>query len=486
MAFEKVHSWTAIQLYGRNREVSVIYGFSTSMTFENYSNITPLGKAATPYQVPLFSPADEAGFYHRPDSGGYFSLLTSLEGGHKVQHSYPTLKMPVVLSLIDANRDTWISQAEFWSSLRRVVNVKSIGLAFLDIDFYREDIEWGRGRTPERAAEDFVGLCDDFGIPRPSLIIYSGRGLQVKWFFVTALPRMAMPRWNAVEKVLVEKFAFCGADPLARDSARVLRLVQTVNTKSKQVCRPIWVNTDENNQPVRYDFEYFAECVLPIPRSVARQHVEIARQTAKTPRSGVSRGLTIETLNWNRVEDLRTIVRLRSGMPEGLRMQMLFYTLNFLALSHQVTPTTFYYEAAAIAREIDPTWTMRSAELKTVYAKMKDYLAGKTVEFNGRTYPALYTPTNDTLINVFGITNEEQKELKTIIDDTEQYRRKVEGRRAEGMMSRFDYVDRAEQRSVQAMLLRGKGLSMRQIAKEMKVSVGSVAGYLKGCSKSVL
>ena len=456
------------------------------MTFENYSNITPLGKAETPYQVPLFSPADEAGFYHRPDSGGYFSLLTSLEGGRKVQHSYPTLKMPVVLSLIDANRDTWISQAEFWSSLRRVVNVKSIGLAFLDIDFYREDVEWGRGRTPERAAEDFVGLCDDFGIPRPSLIIYSGRGLQVKWFFVSALPRMAMPRWNAVEKVLVEKFAFCGADPLARDSARVLRLVQTVNTKSKQVCRPIWVNTDENNQPVRYDFEYFAECVLPIPRSVARQHVEIARQTAKTPRSGVFRGLTIETLNWNRVEDLRTIVRLRSGMPEGLRMQMLFYTLNFLALSHQVTPTTFYYEAAAIAREIDPTWTMRSAELKTVYAKMKDYLAGKTVEFNGRTYPALYTPTNDTLINVFGITSEEQKELKTIIDDTEQYRRKVEGRRAEGMMSRFDYVDRAEQRSVQAMLLREKGLSMRQIAKEMKVSVGSVAGYLKGCSKSVL
>ena len=131
---------------------------------------------------------------------------------------------------------------------------------------------------------------------------------------------------------------------------------------------------------------------------------------------------------------------------------MLFYTLNFLALSHQVTPTTFYYEAAAIAREIDPTWTMRSAELKTVYAKMKDYLAGKTVEFNGRTYPALYTPTNDTLINVFGITSEEQKELKTIIDGTEHRRRQMAAIRQSGVMSRFDYEDRAEQRSVQAML----------------------------------
>ena len=449
------------------------------MTDKNYINLIPQGKAETPYQIPLFSPADEAGFYHRSDSGGYFSLLTSFEGGRKVQHSYPTLQMPVVLGMIDANRDTWISQAEFWSSLRRVVNVKSIGLAFLDIDFYREDVEWGRGRTPERAAEDFAGLCDDFGIPRPSLIIYSGRGLQVKWFFETALPRMALPRWNIVEKVLVERFALCGADPQARDSARVLRLVQTVNTKSKQVCRPIWVNTDENGQPVRYDFEYFAECVLPIPRSMARQHVEKARQAAKTPRNDISRGLNIETLNWNRVEDLRTIVRLRSGMPEGMRMQMLFYTVNFLALSHQITPATFYFEAAAIASEIDPTWTMRSAELKTVYAKMKDYLAGKTVEFNGRTYPALYTPTNDTLINVFGITNEEQKELKTIIDGTEHRRRQMAAIRQSGVMSRFDYEDRAEQRRVQARLLNAKGYSSRQIAAELGISRTTVSKYLK-------
>lgn len=449
------------------------------MTDKNYINLIPQGKAETPYQIPLFSPADEAGFYHRSDSGGYFSLLTSFEGGRKVQHSYPTLQMPVVLGMIDANRDTWISQAEFWSSLRRVVNVKSIGLAFLDIDFYREDVEWGRGRTPERAAEDFAGLCDDFGIPRPSLIIYSGRGLQVKWFFETALPRMALPRWNIVEKVLVERFALCGADPQARDSARVLRLVQTVNTKSKQVCRPIWVNTDENGQPVRYDFEYFAECVLPIPRSMARQHVEKARQAAKTPRNDISRGLNIETLNWNRVEDLRTIVRLRSGMPEGMRMQMLFYTVNFLALSHQITPATFYFEAAAIAYEIDPMWTIRSAELQTVYSKMKDYLAGKTVEFNGRTYPALYTPTNDTLINVFDITSEEQKQLKTIIDGTEHRRRQMIAIRQSGVMSRFEYEDRAEQRRVQARLLNAKGYTSRQIAAELGISRTTVSKYLK-------
>ena len=47
------------------------------MTDKNYINLIPQGKAETPYQIPLFSPADEAGFYHRSDSGGYFSLLAA-------------------------------------------------------------------------------------------------------------------------------------------------------------------------------------------------------------------------------------------------------------------------------------------------------------------------------------------------------------------------------------------------------------------------
>ena len=447
-----------------------------TMNGENYRQISQNLGEDVPCQMSLFSPAEEAGLYHRVDSGGYFSVLTALEGGRKIQRSYPTAQMPVVLRLIDANRDTWISQAEFWSPLRRVVNVKSISSCFVDIDFYKT--EWGVGRTPERAAEDVVGLCDDFGIPRPSLINYSGRGLQVKWFFEKPLPRPALPRWNALEVALIEKLVLCGADPQARDAARVLRMVQTINTKSKQFCRPIWTNNDENGQPIRYDFEFLAECVLPIPRSVLRQHVEIAQQTVKTPRSGVSRGLTIETLNWNRVEDLRTIVRLRSGMREGLRMQMLFYLVNFLALSHQVTPATFYFEAAAIAREIDPTWTMYSAELKTVYSKMKDYRAGKTVEFNGRTYPALYTPTNDTLINVFNITSEEQKQLKTIIDGTEHRRRQVAAIRQAGVMSRFDYEDRADQRRERAIELSKTGLSIRKIAEEIGISKTQVQRYL--------
>ena len=449
------------------------------MTDEHYSGLSPEGLKTEPYQVPLFSPTQEAEMYHRTDSGGYFSLLINV-AGRKRQFSYPTVQMPAVLGMVDANRDTWISQAEFWSSLRRVVNVKSLGLAFLDIDFYKEDVAWGQGRTPETAARDFVWLCDDFDIPRPSLIVFSGRGLQVKWLFESALPRMALPRWSAVENRLLEVFSICGADPQAKDAARVLRLVQTVNSKSKLVCRVVWINGGDENNLVRYDFEYFAECVLPFPRQALAKQPRKAQERAKTTRSEPSRRLSLDTLNWGRVEDLRALLRLRGGIAEGQRMLMLFYMLNFLALSHQVTPSTFYHEAAAIAKEIDPMWTANSAELRTVYAKMKDYLDGKTVEFNGRTYPALYTPSNDTLINLFEISSDEQRQLKTIIDDAEQYRRKVETRRVGGMLSRFEYEDLAEQRALKVRLLSDRGLTMREIAEELSLSKSQIQRYLQG------
>lgn len=174
-------------------------------------------------------------------------------------------------------------------------------------------------------------------------------------------------------------------------------------------------------------------------------------------------------------------------------MQHLFWRLNFLLLSGATNSKQMYHEAAALARELDPQWNSRSKELMTLFSKAKAYEAGEKVSFGGKDYAPLYTPKNDTLINLFGITADEQRQLKTIVsrvEAAERDRRRHElRRRAAGSVDRETYLEAANAKQAQAQALRREGLSVRAIAKRMAVSVGAVSGYLKApdveCSESV-
>ncbi len=216
-------------------------------------------------QLRLFSPADEAGCYHDTARQGFFSLLMATgEGSSKKQDSYRLSQMPVVLSMLDHSRDTWLSQAEFIKPNRRVVNLARIGLLFADLDTYREP--WAQGRSPEQLAAAVMFRCYDEGVPPPSILVFSGRGVQAKWLLDGTLPRQALPRWNACQRYLIDRLAGLGADPAAKDASRVLRLVNTVNSKSGEVCRVIHVEQGPDGEPIRYNFEYLAEALLPLAR----------------------------------------------------------------------------------------------------------------------------------------------------------------------------------------------------------------------------
>ncbi|MEE4343516.1 hypothetical protein V2J66_18020 [Pseudomonas alliivorans] len=124
-------------------------------------------------------------------------------------------------------------------------------------------------------------------------------------------------------------------------------------------------------------------------------------------------------------------------------MQHLFWRLNFLLLSGATNSKQMSHEAAALARELDPQWNSRSKELMTLFSKAKAYEAGKKVTFGGKEFTPLYTPKNDTLINLFRITVDEQQHLKTIIGTgmvRERDRKRHEARRrANGVLDRDTY-----------------------------------------------
>ncbi|MDM7555401.1 replication protein [Xanthomonas fragariae] len=403
-------------------------------------------------QLALFGSDDEARTYHDTTRTGFFSLLVDVRG-EKRQDSYRLTAMPAVLSMVDPTRDTWLTQAEFMRPNRRVVNLARIGLLFADLDTYRQP--WAAGRTPEALASAVLFYCAQEGIPAPSLLVYSGRGIQAKWLLDGTIPRQALPRWNACQRYLVDRLAGLGADPQAKDASRVLRLVDTVNTKSGNVCRVVHVEAGQDGAPIRYSFEYLAEMLLPVARwTVEQQRRDRAerRQLKLLPggKSDNLRGFSGRQLAWDRLEDLRKLAELRGGVSEGERMQHLFWRLNFLLLSGATHSSAMYHEAAALAGELDPSWSYRSKELMTLYSKAKAYEAGEKVTLGGKEFAPLYTPKNDTLLNLFQITQDEQRQLRTIIGSDmalERDRKRHEARRrAAGAMDRATYEGRSAAR----------------------------------------
>lgn len=388
--------------------------------------------------------------YHDITKPGFFSILASDQNNSKYQRSYKLVDMPQVISLLDKTRDTWISQAEFTKPNRRVVNLWRLGLCFVDLDTYTI----GMTGDPEKLAQHLVIHCQEEGVPPPSLVVFSGRGLQAKWLLENAIPRQALPRWNLCQRVLVDKLASFGADANAKDASRVLRLVGAVNTKSGEVARVVHV-TEENGQPVRYGFEYLCEWLLPVARETIERErqqwaVEKAARAARRQQmvllpggrqiNGL-RSFSGRDLAWHRLEDLRKLAELRGGVDEGQRMLMLFWQLNFLLLSGSTNTSQMWHEAQALARAIDPQWHHDKSALSTLYNKAKAFEAGERVEWQGKSYPALYTPRNDHLIDAFRITDDEQRELKTII--TPGMARERDAARKKAKRAAAGAVDRA-------------------------------------------
>ncbi|WP_178377651.1 helix-turn-helix domain-containing protein [Nitrosomonas cryotolerans] len=98
-------------------------------------------------------------------------------------------------------------------------------------------------------------------------------------------------------------------------------------------------------------------------------------------------------------------------------------------------------------------------------------------------FAPLYTPRNDTLINLFEITDSEQKELRTIISKdmaAERHRdRDRERRRAAGAVDRETYLEAANTKQQQAQALRAQGLSVRAIAEQLGISKTAVGRYIQ-------
>lgn len=124
--------------------------------------------------------------------------------------------MDWVIDHLDVKADTWISQSTFLCRHAGLCAFPVLVPCFLTLITTKPI---GKNKTPEEAANHFVRICQEVGIPIPSLIVFSGRGLQIKWLLSYNIPRAALPRWNLAQQKICRRLAPYGADANALDAA---------------------------------------------------------------------------------------------------------------------------------------------------------------------------------------------------------------------------------------------------------------------------
>jgi len=413
----------------------------------------------------ILSPVSHARLLHGQEKARGYVFVAYVEGGRWREQVVKVSDIPSVVGEFAGRADVYLTQNRFYGRRRRIVYLGQLGANFVDLDYHKTEYA---SSSPYTVLERALDLLTERGLPPPTFVVFSGRGLQLIWLHLP-VPRAALPRWNAVQTELCQALEELGADYAARDATRVLRLVDTVNSRSGKrvfgeiISGHVW------------SFDQLADEVLPLTR--AEIYDLRIRRALKGRRVVVPpKDFSAATLWEARLSDLLKLLELRGQrkLPPGQRDHWLFLAgvaMSWLAVSFE----SYYRELVTLAQMVG-SWTERESRQRfhALYRRLKMYFAGERVEYNGKILDPRYRFRNKTIIEWLKITPEEQAKLSTIW--SEEVRREKdrlsheEARREAGMIPREEYLACAEEKKREALRLREQGLSVGEIVKLMGLS----------------
>ena len=381
------------------------------------------------------------------ESEGWITKAKISDKGYKQWH-YKHIQL-VGLKFDEDNE--YITLNTFYKTYRRIECLKELNALFIDLDTYKT------GFTKEQILMNLNENYFGKNIPIPNLIIDSGRGLYLIWL-IKKVPSMALPLWKAIEEYFYKILKEFGADRQALDATRILRIPGSFNSKTHTEVKII-DNYDYLYELREIQNEYMPELSEKAPKRRGR------------PKK-VSFIYRERSLYYTRLQDLIKLCELREYHLKGHREFILFLYRYYLcyftedtekSLNDTIELNNMFKQPL---REQEVIRATKSAE-KVYLSKNKDYKY-----------------KNETLINLLQISDDEQREMKTIISKEEYKRRDREYQKKnydsekakekyKSKLKKKGKITKEEEISLRRVKIKdllGKGLKQKGICRQLNIS----------------
>lgn len=391
---------------------------------------------------------------------GYTHIVQAINKNMKRIGAYSPIEIDI--DEYKDKKDIYYTPNTFNSPIKRQRNyLWQLHRFYIDIDH----------KKGTRAIESFevVGaieqLVENKKIPEPTEYINSGIGIHVYWDIANC-HIMLLDLWEKIENYLfnqvkgIEKdIENIEVDKRATDPTRLLRLPGTINSKDNSKCYSMLKREDNI-----YNIFDLKKAYIKPNKVYKKNKSNVAYLPTKN----------LYTLNKSRLEDFKAIVSLRNGEVKGYRNTLIMFYSYHYRLINEITVE----ELIDITKEFNKSFRepYKIRELISVCRSVN-----RTVKHFQEDESKGYKFTNKYIIESLDISEQEQKKLLTIISTDEKYRRKNLKRNAARRNEEGLTPKQAELKElkVKVLELKGQGLSLRNIAKELNITLGKVQRILK-------
>ncbi|MGI6427057.1 MAG: hypothetical protein ACOX0L_05640 [Natronincolaceae bacterium] len=400
------------------------------------------------------------------------------EGYIEVTHDFKRYKMINYYSLNEVERfygldNVFISPNTFYIKKRLVRNIRHLRALYIDLD-----LDLNRIGKVEAVYKVFI-LAEEGKIPRPTLVVDSGRGIHLYWRIQNA-PYKALYTWQQLEDYLYNNLKHLWADRTATDAARLLRLPNTINSRNGVLCRILYMDND-----LIYSMFDLREEFLGYKKESNQR--KKGKNKKGQNKAKITNFFTSYSLHLARVDDIETLCQLRNWDMRGYRNKVLhcwiywrgIYVRDLAQLEKMALEFNNTFLEPLDDQVVSAVVTSSDRAIESFLEYHKQLASKEGLNSSGSILRGTgYNYRNTTLIDMLDITEEEQRHLKTIISTNEKYRRKNlrrTPRNENGLTKR----QQQKQENIKAVKqLADQGLKQREIAKELDITQARVSQIL--------